>query len=571
MLIYILLSLLCAWILMPTELFFFRAAPKYPVTTLSEGWTVTTNETVRTNVPISESVTSAMDKSDVIILSNRLPLEEVPSACMEVRTIRASLDVFLGEERIYSFGNPGNRDLIFNEIHKIPLPQGYGDERISLLLRTNSENAFSGMYPVRVGNRQDIFRLWVAENIRPIFYGSFLLIYGLFLLILSVFLFNALSKDIRIMVSAFMTILFGLYIFAYHSIVTYVFNSPGANTLLEYVSLYLIPAAISAFLATIRSGNIRKIMVGITIFNVTATLILFILHVSNILYMNQVLPLFHIVLLMEGASALVLLWIDISATRQHHNRRAKSRFTDKVFMRRADRILFLGVLAIIFGGVADTIFYNIKSARSEVGIFDARIDLTMIGVLVFSGCLLQNYFFYMVEHANELRINEELSDIAYTDPLTGLANRTRCEQMLREIEEQKEDYSILSLDINNLKRVNDTYGHVQGDRLLQGFANILRECFRGSDLIGRMGGDEFLVIMRDTPKSVCAQKEEQLRRIEERYNKSEKLFHYDAACGFAHKSELLGASAEDIYQLADDRMYEKKRMFHDAEEEVTYA
>lgn len=569
MLAYILLSLLCAWTLLPVEMFFFRTEPKYPVTSISENWTVTTNESVRTNVPLSESITSAMDKSDVIILSNRMPQEEVPGACMEVRTIRASLDVFLGEKRIYSYGNPGREFIIYNEIHKIPLPEGYGGERVSLLLRTNAENAFAGMYPVYVGNRQDIFRQWVAENLRPIFYGCFLLIYGLFLLILAVFLFNALSRDLRIMISAFMTILFGLYILAYHGVLGYVFNTPAVNVEVEYMSLYLVPAAISAFLATIREGFIRKIMTAITAFNITLMLVLFVLHWSNVLYLSRVLPLFHILVLIEGVFALVLLWIDISANRHHHGRHGRNRFTDRIFMRRADRILFLGVLAIILGGMADTLIYNMKSARSIVPVTEAGIDLTIIGVMIFSGCLLQNYFFYMVEHANELRLNEELSGIVYTDPLTGLANRTRCEQQMQEIEEQKADYSILSFDINNLKRVNDTYGHVEGDRLLKGFANILRECFRGSDLIGRMGGDEFIVIMRDTPKSVCAQKIEQMHRIEERYNKTERVFRYDAACGYAHKSELLGTSVEEIYQLADDRMYEEKRQLHEAAE-VTY-
>lgn len=561
---YILLSLFCVLLFLPTGTTLLWSAPKYPITLLDSGWMVTDNETVRTDVHINEIATQTIDRDDVLILTHVLP-EEVPSACLEVETVRAALDVFVDEERIYSYGDTTSKRLIYNNVHDIRLPEGYGEKSLTLLIRTNTNNAFSGLAPIYVGNRMDMLHFWLNRHLRPLFYGTFLLIYGLFLFILAIFMFNALSKDLRIMFSAALVIIFGLYALTYNRIFDVVFNE-AVNVIVENAVLFLIPAAIAAFLATIRGGMVRRIFTWMAAFNLLFAVTLIALIVSGISQTNQLLPFYHMLLLIEGILCMVLLWIDITSGRGSRPGRGDP-FGKKTFMRQADRVLFAGVIAIIIGGMADTIDYNIRQMRDNLNVQTAGIDLTLLGVLIFAGCLLLNYFFYTVEHANEIVTNRTLSDIAFTDPLTGLANRTRCEQVMQRLEEEHEDFSVLSFDIQNLKRTNDAYGHAEGDRLLKGFADILREVFRESDLIGRIGGDEFVVVMRNTPKSVCAQKELQLRQVMSRYNRTERTFRYDAACGYAHKSERIGATAHDIYQIADERMYTQKRHLHEQDEE----
>lgn len=564
--IYILLSLFCVLFFLPTGTRLLWSAPEYPLVNLDSGWIVTTNETVETEVHINDVASLSVDRDDVIIMTHTLP-EEVPSGCLLVETVRASLDVFVDEERVYSYGDAGSTGLLYNAIHNVRLPEGYGGKPLVLLIRTNTNNAFSGLAPIYVGNRMDILHFWMNRHIRPQFYGTFLLIYGLFLFILAVFMFNALSRDLRIMFSSALSIIFGLYALTYYRFFDFVFN-PFVNVTVEMISLFLIPAAISAFLAAIRGGMVRKIFAWMAGIDLVIALTFFMLILFGILHTNQLLPAFHVIVLIEGIWCLVLMWIDISSGRGSRPGRGDI-FGSRGFMRRADRALFVGVVAIILGGMADTVRYNISRSRQSMNLQESSIDLTLLGVLVFAGCLLQNYFFYTVEHSNELLTNRELSDIAFTDPLTGLANRTRCEQVMQRLEEGHEDFSVLSFDIQNLKKTNDAYGHAEGDRLLKGFADILREVFRESDLIGRIGGDEFVVVMRNTPKSVCAQKELQLRQVMGRYNRTERAFRYEAACGYAHKSERIGASAHDIYQIADERMYTQKRRLHEEEEEVT--
>jgi diguanylate cyclase (GGDEF)-like protein len=90
---------------------------------------------------------------------------------------------------------------------------------------------------------------------------------------------------------------------------------------------------------------------------------------------------------------------------------------------------------------------------------------------------------------------EEVERLASVDQLTGVANRRKIEQQLERRVKKAQPFSVVYLDINNFKNVNDTMGHVFGDDLLRQFAGELRMAFRTTDLIGRWGGDEFIVLV----------------------------------------------------------------------------
>jgi diguanylate cyclase (GGDEF)-like protein/PAS domain S-box-containing protein len=101
----------------------------------------------------------------------------------------------------------------------------------------------------------------------------------------------------------------------------------------------------------------------------------------------------------------------------------------------------------------------------------------------------------VVDVSETHRLTEELRRLAESDPLTGLANRRCLREALRVQLSQEPPGWLLFTDLDNFKEVNDAHGHETGDRLLVEVARILRESVRGDDMVARMGGDEFAVLL----------------------------------------------------------------------------
>lgn len=162
------------------------------------------------------------------------------------------------------------------------------------------------------------------------------------------------------------------------------------------------------------------------------------------------------------------------------------------------------------------------------------------------------------EEVEALRVYRRL---AYRDPLTGLWNRRYADERLRE-EVQRASrqgdalFSVLVIDVNDFKHVNDCYGHVEGDRALEAVAAFLREQVREHDVCCRTGGDEFTVILGDTDEAGAAMLVDRLRRELGRLNRG-RPWPIRLSIGQATWPED-GADADSLVGAADAAMYEDK-------------
>jgi diguanylate cyclase (GGDEF)-like protein len=117
---------------------------------------------------------------------------------------------------------------------------------------------------------------------------------------------------------------------------------------------------------------------------------------------------------------------------------------------------------------------------------------------------------------NELNsANTKLMSMATTDPLTGACNRryilARLDQQFQQTMRYGEPFALLIMDIDHFKRVNDTYGHQVGDDVLRHFVDVIRKLIRGTDLFGRYGGEEFLLILHGTDPEDAQRTADRLR------------------------------------------------------------
>ena len=113
-----------------------------------------------------------------------------------------------------------------------------------------------------------------------------------------------------------------------------------------------------------------------------------------------------------------------------------------------------------------------------------------------------------IETDASVEVADRLTYLAYHDPLTNLPNRLAFElqlaQSLRACERTNQQLALMLIDLDNFKNVNDTLGHQIGDQLLQSVAQRLRECVRASDLVARIGGDEFVVVLPEIESPLTA-------------------------------------------------------------------
>lgn len=162
-------------------------------------------------------------------------------------------------------------------------------------------------------------------------------------------------------------------------------------------------------------------------------------------------------------------------------------------------------------------------------------------------------------YTEERRDNRMLEEKSSTDGLTGLLNKVSCEEEIRHyLDHRKEGAAcaLLVLDFDNFKHVNDAYGHQIGDDALKKFGDILRRNFRNSDILGRMGGDEFMVLAREPVTEELLVKKCNSILMDLATARFGEAKGFSCSIGVAMDPE--GYSFEGLYHTADDALYEAK-------------
>ncbi len=157
-----------------------------------------------------------------------------------------------------------------------------------------------------------------------------------------------------------------------------------------------------------------------------------------------------------------------------------------------------------------------------------------------------------------------LHQLALRDPLTGLYNRHFFNEVIEReaarCERNNEKLSLIMIDMDRFKDINDTRGHLTGDRILIEVARLVQNTVRKTDLVFRFGGDEFLVLMTSSDRKKSARMAARLRDAADRWNKSNAdafgcTISFSIGCSTRHK----GGDIHSALKEADDNMYRHKK------------
>lgn len=159
------------------------------------------------------------------------------------------------------------------------------------------------------------------------------------------------------------------------------------------------------------------------------------------------------------------------------------------------------------------------------------------------------------------KMNRQLEKKAYLDVHTGLANKSCCEKFLNNDQFISEATAVIVYDLNNLKTVNDTLGHVVGDQFILNFSRLLRDSVPTHDFVGRYGGDEFMAIVHNASAEKINEISEKLA---EEVNHFNKLHHgrnnvdINYAYGWALSTDYRQCTFRTLFDKADKNMYQNK-------------
>jgi diguanylate cyclase (GGDEF)-like protein len=226
-------------------------------------------------------------------------------------------------------------------------------------------------------------------------------------------------------------------------------------------------------------------------------------------------------------------------------------------------LLALGIASFAFPGLLAQAedfysFYVSQAVRGLVGLvllFNVYVVYQQLQIH-----RIQRQLSEQIDTLGKMEVRtEEVYKLAVLDPLTGLYNRRSGEQRLAQEVSRSERYghplTVLLLDLDNLKYVNDKFGHAAGDELIKYLAERLNRAIRGSDLAVRLGGDEFLVILPE-----C--KLEEVRHVLSRLSGLKidydgKMIPLTFSVGWTNC--IPGESPEELLRRADDALYANKR------------
>ena len=316
-------------------------------------------------------------------------------------------------------------------------------------------------------------------------------------------------------------------------------SAPIAIHFIDYTTLALLPLPTVLFSSFVTDNKESKSAMFVGVLSALNLLTQILLNSFQIRDYHQLLIISHIIL---AITVIIVVYL----------------FIKSIVLKKISKgvviVLTLTFLVPLFIGAEELIRYRI-SPRNYKGTIAYQYILFLFIFL----CSIYE-FISIAEMSRKGQYAEIMEKIAYTDGLTGINNREAYNKFLDSKLNNGDVYTLVMLDMNNLKDVNDQYGHATGDEYIKSLAKFIREAFEGNGDCYRMGGDEFLVISNISNVDIkfleCL--DSLYSKIEE-YNK-DKNAEIPLSVAVGYSGFAVGVqSLKEALREADSKMYERKK------------
>ena len=225
------------------------------------------------------------------------------------------------------------------------------------------------------------------------------------------------------------------------------------------------------------------------------------------------------------------------------------------------RFIAVYIIIFFFSFTMEKVRYNIQGQMETA---NKEIQRALAKVQEGTAALAESNRELLMEITERKRAEKALKGLSFKDELTGLYNRRGffilAEQALKTVQRLGSEMMLIFGDLDNLKGINDTLGHKEGDQALVDTSQILKETFRESDIIARIGGDEFLILAIDATDETREVLMERLHSYLDEYNRPEgRSYTLSLSTGIAFYDPKKPLSLDELIAQADTLMYKEKR------------
>ncbi len=513
---------------------------------LDDSWQISIDGTEYDNIRLSEFQMPATKRGTEVILRRSLPEENYKQTSLRMLIRYSAVQISMEHNVFFEKGMEAyaRHDILGSGYIWAALPDDYAGKEIEIRLLTGEKNAFTSFDSIMMVDSEYGIRWLILNNITTIAIAVFLFVLGL-LLLLSTGIIAGRDKRFQLLLYiGLFSVAIACWMICNSRLIEVISDSFTFNVRMEYISMYLAAIFLVMFIAEFMQKTIQKKWLhGEALFFVLLLLILSFLSESNRIHYCKTGFIFQLSVL--AAIIPVIVELVIMVRRLHL---------------KAERSVLTGIVFFAVSVVLELARYRYN--KLSVPEYHLTLSFVPIGALMLIVLMLEAFCIVMMKRAVEDMEREKLYEMAYQDALTNLKNRAWCEKIMQEYEDSHNPVSIINIDLNYFKHVNDTYGHAKGDELLIHFAGILKAAFPYPACVGRMGGDEFIVILDYETEGELEAKIQNLNKVVTEWNqKTTEDKQISFASGFASNENDMTRSVWKVYEAADHKMYEYKQKY----------
>lgn len=458
---------------------------------LSAGWNIEFRGLTYENTALSDFSAKGIKRGETVTMSRLLPPNIPLNAALIVHVHYAAVKVYIDGDLIYTadVDRYENGLHLGNGFYEVILPEKSTGKLLTLEYIAGEDGAFSSIERPALWDYLTFRQDYAALNILILALSFFFIVLGCAMGVMSFFLecrkvFAFLDVFRLTSLSAF-SIVFGTWILGESDLFEVFTNDIITKSDIKYGAFYLIPVFFIGYHFENSWDGKHKgknLLFGIIMLLGTGLYIYaLIMHHTQEVSFRRYLILVHVVDALTVVSVLVV------------------KIYEYVKGQRENQMSFYATIIGVFAAIIDLVRYNIYSYSTSHGDTGFNITAMYVVMVFFVLAQLYDYMSGTVRDAREDERMGTISKLAYTDVLTGINNRQAAEKYFDTVDSKDENYVIVQFDLNNLKKVNDTYGHEEGDKYIELFAGTLKKMFEHRGFIARTGGDEFIFVM--TPKA----------------------------------------------------------------------